>query len=73
MLDDKEIISKFASNVKKIREAKGLTLIDLEVATGIDESYLSKIELGKKNISIVILTKLATGLGVTPCAFFDCK
>lgn len=72
MISEEEIIKKFANRVKKLREEKGLTLVDLEVATGIDESYLSKIELGKKNISIVILTKLAKGLGVSPCDLLDC-
>lgn len=71
MIDEEEIIQKFASRVKKLREKKGLTLVDLEIATGIDESYLSKIELGKKNVSIVILTKLAKGLNVSACDLLD--
>lgn len=60
----KEILVQFGANLKKVRLAKGLTTLDLEVRSGINNGDISKIENGKRNLSFTTLAKLAEGLEV---------
>lgn len=66
--DFQEAIGK---NIIKTREQKGYTLEDLEFYTDIDSSDINKIELGKRNITIKTLLKLAKGLKVHPKVLLD--
>ena len=50
----------FHEYIHKLRLENGLTLTKLAAALDIDQSTLSKIENGKRNISIEILPKLST-------------
>ena len=61
---NKQELEQFGSILKQLRIEKGLTLLDLEVRTGINEGTLSKIENGKKNFNFTTLVKLAKGLEV---------
>jgi HTH-type transcriptional regulator, competence development regulator len=62
--DNKEILTQFGAMLRKIRTDKGLTLLDLEVSTGINEGDISRIENGKKNFTFTTLVKLAKGLDI---------
>ena len=62
--ENKEILTQFGAVLRQIRTDKGLTLLDLEVRTGINEGDISKIENGKKNFAFTTLVKLAKGLEI---------
>ena len=64
MEETNDILLKFGAAVKRIRKAKGLTQVDIEIKTGIDSADLSRIEGGQVNLSFSKLIKLAEGLGV---------
>ncbi|QJB34902.1 helix-turn-helix transcriptional regulator [Chitinophaga oryzae] len=64
MIKDDEILKIMGENIRRIRKAKGLTQIDIEVATGISGPNLSIIENGKTDIQVTKLVKLAIALGV---------
>jgi transcriptional regulator with XRE-family HTH domain len=49
----------FGEYINKLRSDKGLTLTKLAAALDIDQSTLSKIENGKRNVPIEILPKLS--------------
>lgn len=49
----------FGEYIHKLRSDNGLTLTKLAAALDIDQSTLSKIENGKRNIPIEILPKLS--------------
>jgi len=49
----------FGEYINKLRLDKGLTLTKLAAALDIDQSTLSKIENGKRNVPVDILPKLA--------------
>lgn len=66
MTEKEQILKKFGAAVKKIRKNKNLTMLDVEVATGISEGCISKIENGKKNPALATVIKLAEGLEVSP-------
>ncbi|MCR8850595.1 helix-turn-helix domain-containing protein [Rossellomorea sp. SC111] len=52
--------------IKKMREKRGLTIIELSTKSGISKSYLSSIERGiQKNPSIQVLDKISYALGIS--------
>ena len=50
--------------VKKARADKGWKQQDLQVATGLSQTYLSKIELDKVDPRLSIVKRIAKALGV---------
>jgi transcriptional regulator with XRE-family HTH domain len=52
-------------NVKRIRQEKGLTQEQLSELSGFSQQYLSGLEQGRRNPTIVSLYELATALGVS--------
>lgn len=63
--ENKELLKQFGAILRQIRSEKGLTLLELEVRTGINEGDISKIENGKKNLAFTTLVKLAVGLEIS--------
>ena len=58
----------FAINLRKARLAKGLSQEDLGELTGLHRTYVSSVERGERNISLLNIEKLAQALGVTMAA-----
>jgi len=58
-------IQRFAKNMKKLREAKGMSQGDIHRATGIDRAYISNLEAGKQNPTLETIGKIAEALGVS--------
>lgn len=56
--------------LRRIREAKGLTLKKVEEQTGIGVSHLSQIENDLRNINVTKLEKLAACYGCEVADFF---
>lgn len=59
------IRSRIGANLRKIREAQGLSLRDLEQKSGIAFAHLQKIEVGKYDVRIDTLQTVCEALGVT--------
>lgn len=53
-------------NVKRIRIARGLTQEELAERSGFSQQYLSDLERGRRNPTIVSLWELAQALDATP-------
>ena len=53
-------------NVKRIRAARRLTQEELAERSGFSQQYLSDLERGRRNPTIVSLWELAQALGATP-------
>ena len=51
-------------NVKRIRQEKGLTHEQLADLSGFSQQYISGLEQGRRNPTVVTLYELATALGV---------
>lgn len=62
---------KFGKNLKKIREAKGMSLLQVSYNCTIDESHISKIEQGRFNVSIATVFELSKGLDISPARLMD--
>jgi transcriptional regulator with XRE-family HTH domain len=53
-------------NVRKFRLAKGLTQEELAERSGFGQNYLSGLEKGRRNPTVVTILEIALVLGVTP-------
>jgi transcriptional regulator with XRE-family HTH domain len=52
-------------NVKRVRQDKGLTQEELADRSGFSQQYISGLEQGRRNPTIVSIYELATALGVS--------
>jgi transcriptional regulator with XRE-family HTH domain len=58
-------------NLRRLRVERGLSQERLALASGIDRSYVGRIERGSENVTIDALEALATVLGVPVRQLFD--
>ena len=58
-------------NLKRLRIAAGLSQAKLAERMGVDRAYISGLELGARNPTIVTLWHLAKALGVKIRMFFE--
>ena len=56
---------KFGQRVKELRLSKGYSQEKLAELSDLDRTYIPGIENGKRNVSIVVIEKIAIALGVT--------
>jgi XRE family transcriptional regulator, regulator of sulfur utilization len=59
-----ELGKRVATNLREMRKARGLSLDQLAVASGVSRAALSQIETLRSNPSLSVLWKIAVGLGV---------
>jgi transcriptional regulator with XRE-family HTH domain len=59
----------FATNLRRLRNAKGMSQDALAYESEISRSYLSQIEKGKYHVSIEIIGRLADALRAEPEEF----
>ena len=54
----------FGERVKEIRLARGLTQQDLADQARLNRSYIGEIEIGRRNVTLLTMSRLATALNV---------
>lgn|GEM_PF-251475 len=59
-----DILSSIGRKIQSIREKKGITQDQLGERAGINAKYVSAIERGRKNLTVLTLEKLAKALDV---------
>ena len=64
-----EIREVLALNLRKFRQAKGLSQEELADRAKIDRTYISAVERSVYAASIDVVDRLARGLGVEACRF----
>lgn len=57
--------------VKELRNKLGISQEELADLVGLDRTYITSVECGRRNISIVNIEKLAKALNVTLSEFFE--
>ncbi|WP_194775022.1 helix-turn-helix domain-containing protein [Pararhodonellum marinum] len=58
-----DIKEKFGLKLKTLRKEKGLSQEKLAERSGLNRSYISGIEQGKRNVSLEVMEKLVEALG----------
>jgi transcriptional regulator with XRE-family HTH domain len=59
------ITVRFGRRLQKLRKAKGWTQVQMADLMGIDRSYISDMERGKKNVCLPTLEVFAQGFGIS--------
>ncbi|MDY4559721.1 MAG: helix-turn-helix transcriptional regulator [Eubacteriales bacterium] len=67
-MDIKLLVGK---RVRELRNSIGISQEELAVLAGLDRTYITSVECGKRNISIVNIEKLANALQVSLKEFFS--
>jgi len=65
-----DVLERFGTAVKFSREELGLTQEDLAEKAGIHRTYLSDIERGTRNLSLINIEKLAAALTMSMSDIF---
>jgi len=56
---------RFGAKLRRVREQKGISQEKLAELAGLHRTYVSSVERGQRNISLVNIEKLAVALGVS--------
>lgn len=72
-MDEALLLSTFGTRVKSARLDRGLSQEKLALDCGLDRTYISGIERGKRNVSLINIHKLAGALGISPAELFTTK
>lgn len=72
-MNDNELFSRIALNVRVERTIKRLTQAQLAELIDVHEKYIGKIENGKQNITLKTLNKLANALNIDICRLLEEK
>ena len=60
-----EALTKLGSKIRRIRECSGLSQEAFANKCGLDRTYISMVERGKRNMAFSNLIRIAQGLGVS--------
>ena len=64
------ITKEFGQRLKELRQETGLSQEKFAQKIGMDRTYFASVELGKRNISIVNIEKIANGLEISLSELF---
>lgn len=65
------IKEKVGKRIKQLREKNNMTQEVFAEKCGLDRTYITSLERGKRNISIVNLEKIANAFNISLSEFFD--
>ena len=66
-----DVRRRLGLNVRRLREAKGLSQERFGFESGLDRTYVSGIERGVRNPTILVVEKIAKSLGVTASSLLE--
>ena len=64
MLGGMDVRKRFGANVRRLRKQLGQSQEAFALEAGIDRTYVSGVERGARNPSLIVAQKFASGLGV---------
>ena len=66
-----DIKKKTGVRLRELRISKGLSQEKFSFECGLDRTYIASVELGKRNISIINIEKIAKSCGISVFDFFN--
>lgn len=61
-----QLVTVFASNVRRLRTERGMSQEQLAEAAGVHRTYVGMLERGEKNVTIYNIERIAKALAVDP-------
>ncbi|MCL2504439.1 MAG: helix-turn-helix domain-containing protein [Coriobacteriia bacterium] len=58
--------TEFGCHLRSLRAERGLSQEELANLAGLDRTYISSCEAGRRNVTLRTLIRLAKALGITP-------
>lgn len=71
MIDEREVKVKFGNAIKKVRSQRQLSQEELAEKSGLHRTYISEVERGDRNLSLVNIVKLCDALECRPSKLFE--
>lgn len=68
---DEQILCKFGLHLKALRKNKNLSQEQLASLSELDRTYISGIERGKRNVSLLNIIKISNALGLEASALLE--
>jgi transcriptional regulator with XRE-family HTH domain len=65
------IQNKFGNKLKELRKQKNLSQEKLAFKSGLHRTYISDIERGSRNVSLINIEKLSKALGISVKSLFE--
>ena len=65
------ILMRFGEAVRKLRQSKQISQEEFADLCGLHRTYISDIELGKRNVSIENIEKIAVALDISISQLFE--
>ena len=65
------ITEKVGNRIRELRNETALSPEKYAVKIGMDRTYFASVELGKRNIALKNIEKIANGLGVSLSELFE--
>lgn len=65
------ITQKIGARIRELRTQLGISQEKFAMKIGMDRTYFASVELGRRNVSIVNIEKIANGLGVSLSELFQ--
>lgn len=72
-MDEALLLINFGERVRKARQALGISQEKFSFDCGLDRTYISSVERGKRNVSLINIHKIAGALGLAPAELFPKK
>lgn len=70
-MDNTMITERVGNRIRELRSQTGLSQEKFASKIGMDRTYFASVELGKRNIALKNIEKIANGLGVTLSELFE--
>ena len=64
-IDELSLLRQLGMRIACLRKKRGLSQLDLSLASGVSKNYLSDLENGRRNPSVLLLQRIASALGVS--------
>ncbi|MGZ0656007.1 helix-turn-helix domain-containing protein [Coraliomargarita sp. W4R72] len=70
-MNDDELLKAFGEAVKRARLSQGWSQEELAEYSGLDRTYVSSVERGKRNVSLINIHRLAIALTLSVSELFE--
>jgi len=70
MKEPPDILARFGRRLRDLRKARGFSQEDFAAECGLDRTYISGIERGRRNVSIRNIELIAKTLGISLSELF---